>query len=97
MPFSQIFPQLDGLTIDAPHKSLFETVLTTDALAFIMQLHRTFNARRKFLLAEREVIQQNIDNGWKPHFLEETRCVRDGDWQVGALPHDLLDRRVEIT
>src|SRR6185436_18533658 len=30
-------------------------------------------------------------------FLEETRHVRDSEWQVASQPKDLLDRRVEIT
>jgi malate synthase len=32
-----------------------------------------------------------------PNFLEETRSVRESNWTVAPLPHDLIDRRVEIT
>src|SRR6185436_14788232 len=35
--------------------------------------------------------------GVRPDFLAETAAVRSGDWKVGAIPADLLDRRVEIT
>lgn len=89
--------QPDGLTIKAPYNPSFERVLTTDALAFLVQLHRHFNSRRKKLLQQREELQQKIDQGWKPDFLKETRNIRERDWQVAPLPHDLLDRRVEIT
>src|SRR5208282_740144 len=38
-----------------------------------------------------------FDAGQLPHFLTETKSVRDGDWKVAPIPADLLDRRVEIT
>src|SRR5262249_53999077 len=38
-----------------------------------------------------------IRAGKLPDFLPETRSVRESDWKVGALPADLVDRRVEIT
>lgn len=89
--------QPDGVIIKAPHHPAFERVLTTDALAFLVQLHRQFNSRRKKLLLQREELQKKIDAGWTPDFLAETRNIRERDWQVAPLPDDLLDRRVEIT
>ncbi len=88
---------VDGLTIKAPYNPSYENILTTDALAFLVQLHRTFNATRKKLLVEREHLQLKIDNGWKPHFLEATREIRENEWKISPLPYDLMDRRVEIT
>ena len=41
--------------------------------------------------------QKLFDAGQLPHFLTETKAVRDGDWTVAPIPADLLDRRVEIT
>ena len=41
--------------------------------------------------------QKLFDAGQLPHFLTETKSVRDGDWKVAPIPADLLDRRVEIT
>ena len=38
-----------------------------------------------------------IDGGTQPDFLDETRHIRESEWQVCAPPDDLLDRRVEIT
>jgi malate synthase len=32
-----------------------------------------------------------------PHFLAETRAIRESEWKVAPVPADLLDRRVEIT
>ena len=74
-----------------------EEVLTPEALALIAALHRKFNARRLELLDRRIQRQARFDAGERPDFLEETAEVRAGDWKVGAIPEDLLDRRVEIT
>ena len=41
--------------------------------------------------------QKLFDAGQLPHFLTETKSVRDGDWRVAPIPADLMDRRVEIT
>jgi malate synthase len=72
-------------------------VLTPDALAFLAELHRTFDARRLELLAARQTRQKRFDAGESPDFLAETADVRAGDWRVAPIPADLLDRRVEIT
>jgi malate synthase len=74
-----------------------EEVLTHDALAFVADLHRTFNPRRKELLKRRTARQAEIDAGNFPAFLPETAEVRSSEWQVAAAPADLNDRRVEIT
>ena len=73
-------------------------MLTSDALAFLADLHRTFNARRLELLAARRSRQEAFDAGVLPGFLPETAQVReDTGWRVAAAPADLDDRRVEIT
>jgi len=72
-------------------------VLTADALGFVAELHRRFDARRRALLAARAERQAAFDAGTLPDFPAETRDIREGDWRVGAIPADLLDRRVEIT
>jgi malate synthase len=66
-------------------------VLSDDALAFIGELHGRFNGRRKELLQARR--------GRKPPsgFLDDTREIREGDWQVPPPRPDYADRRVEIT
>ncbi|HEY6607998.1 MAG TPA: malate synthase A [Candidatus Limnocylindria bacterium] len=73
-------------------------VLTPEALAFVADLHRTFNARRLDLLDARRARQDRFDAGELPDFLEETGDIRaDTSWSVATAPADLVDRRVEIT
>ena len=86
-----------GVEINAPISSRYAEVLTPEAIAFIVGLQRTFNARRKELLAARVVRQAALDSGQKPDFLPETKQIRESEWTVAPLPADLLDRRVEIT
>jgi malate synthase len=86
-----------GVTIKAPLKPGFETVLTHDAMALVARLHRQFNPRRIELLAKRAERSKRLDAGEKPDFLAETKHIRDGDWTIAPLPKDLLCRRVEIT
>jgi malate synthase len=74
-----------------------ESVLTSDALAFLAELHDRFNKTREDLLALRADKQRKIDAGALPEFLAETEQVRRSDWKVAAAPADLQDRRVEIT
>jgi malate synthase len=72
-------------------------VLTPEALAFVADLHRAFEARRRSLLQDRRVRQARLDAGERPGFPVETRDVREGSWRVAPVPDDLRDRRVEIT
>jgi malate synthase len=72
-------------------------ILTPEASAFLTKLAREFEARRQQLLARRRARQQQIDAGQFPDFLPETAHIRQADWTVAPIPHDLLDRRVEIT
>lgn len=72
-------------------------VLTPEALAFLADLHRRFDARRRELLAARQARQARFDAGERPDFLAETSAVRAGDWTIAPVPADLQDRRVEIT
>ena len=72
-------------------------VLTPSALEFLSELHERFNDRRLQLLEKREERQERFDAGELPDFREDTRDIREAEWTVGAIPHDLLDRRVEIT
>jgi len=88
---------LSGVEFLTPVSERDEEILTPDAVAFIVDLQRTFNARRKSLLEARHERQKKLDAGEKPDFLEETRQVREAEWTVAPLPRDILDRRVEIT
>ena len=71
-----------GVTIDGAIKPGFEKVLTKEAVAFIADLQRKFNARREELLALRVERQKRLDAGEKPDFLPETAKIRESDWTV---------------
>lgn len=73
-------------------------ILSDEAQEFLRALHRTFNARRLALLAEREHRQKRIDQGENPQFLPESAALRDDpQWSVMSPPPDLTTRTVEIT
>jgi len=72
-------------------------VLTPEASMFVTKLARRFESRRQELLLRRRIRQQQIDAGQLPDFLLETASVREKEWTVAPIPHDLHDRRVEIT
>jgi malate synthase len=86
-----------GVEIAAPVTERYAAILTPEAVAFLVTLQRSFNGRRKELLAARVARQKRLDAGEKPDFLAETRAIREAEWKVASLPQDLLDRRVEIT
>jgi len=87
----------DGLQITGDHGERYDDVLTTPALAFLADLHRTFDARRLELLQAREDRYAELARGGTLDFLPETREIREGDWQVAPPAPGLVDRRVEIT
>ena len=72
-------------------------VLDADSAAFVGDLVRRFRPRIEELLLAREARHARFAAGEKPHFLAETRSVRQGDWRCAPMPRDLWDRRVEIT
>lgn len=78
-------------------KNYYPEILTDEALAFITALHEKFNAKRLELLQRREKQQAIFDKGKFPEFPRETKDIREGEWTAGTIPHDLQDRRVEIT
>jgi malate synthase len=88
---------ISGVEIVGDIEIGFDTILTKEAMDFVVALHRKFNPIRKQLLDDRIKRQKEIDNGNFPDFLAETSAVRDGDWNVADIPYDLQDRRVEIT
>jgi malate synthase len=85
------------VTVDVLAPAPVDGVLTDDALAFVGALHERFEPRRRELLALRAQRRARIAAGETLDFLEETRSIREGDWQVAPAPTDYRDRRVEIT
>ena len=86
-----------GVSIHGRIAARYHEILTTDALAFLADLHRSFEQERGLVLRMREERQRRFDMGELPNFHYQTQSIRDGDWKVGPIPDDLLDRRVEIT
>jgi malate synthase len=72
-------------------------VLSNEALSFIADLHRQFDARRRELLVRRTERQARLDEGEVPDFRADTATLRASEWRVAPAPADLADRRVEIT
>jgi malate synthase len=86
-----------GVALRGAMEPGFDEVLTTDALAFVEELQRRFGPAREELLRARAERRQRLAEGGALDFLEETRTVRDSDWQVAPAPSDLQQRWVEIT
>ncbi|MEP6907835.1 MAG: malate synthase A, partial [Pseudoxanthomonas sp.] len=74
-----------------------DAVLTPAALELLASLHRLIEPKRQARLAARQQRQAFFDAGGLPDFREDTRHIRESDWQVAPLPAALQDRRVEIT
>ncbi|KJQ52751.1 malate synthase A [Microbacterium sp. SA39] len=74
-----------------------DDILTPEALAFVEELHRRFDPRRRELLDARRERRDEIARTGRIDFLPSTARVRQSEWQVAPAPPALLDRRVEIT
>ena len=74
-----------------------DLILSDEAINFVLHLDQLFHKRRDELLANRSKRRALLSQGGKLDFLNETKHVRESEWKVAAAPHDLLDRRVEIT
>ncbi|HET6493347.1 MAG TPA: malate synthase A [Burkholderiales bacterium] len=88
---------LEGIEIRGKLAERYGEILTPQALAFTAKLARKFEARRRELLALRARRQAEFDLGKLPDFPPDTKHIRDSEWTVCSAPHDLQDRRVEIT
>lgn len=97
-PFPQTIDKLKGVQILAPIPANAKHIFNADALGLVATLHRSFQAKRKELLANRKDQQALRDQGLLPDFLPETSYIRnDKTWTGPPLAKGLEDRRVEIT
>src|SRR6476619_7382610 len=87
----------EGVQITGTTGERYDEILTDEALALLADLHRTFDGRRLELLRAREDRYAELAAGGTLGFLDETKDVREGDWQVAPPAPGLVDRRVEIT
>ena len=74
-----------------------DQAFTPDATDFIANLVREFRDERNELLDARKVRQADFESGLRPDFPEETKSIREDNWQVSPPPEEIADRRVEIT
>ncbi|WP_261623928.1 malate synthase A [Nesterenkonia marinintestina] len=89
---------VNGITLRGHQVRGQRKVLTIEALEFLAHLHRTFEPRRRELMAAREEVRDRISQGWTPDFPEETRAIREDEtWRVAPLAPGLNYRQVEIT
>ncbi|MGH2817237.1 MAG: malate synthase A [Actinomycetota bacterium] len=88
---------VEGVEVHGPIEGRSAEILSDEALRFVAALQREFDAGRKSLLRKRAERQAEFDAGAMPDFLSSTAAIRDGDWKIAPEPHDLQDRRVEIT
>ncbi len=89
---------LSGVEVRAPQdEPRQEEILTPGALAFVADLQRMFGRRRDELMAARSERRTTISQTGTLDFLDETKDVREAEWQVAPAPVALQDRRVEIT
>lgn len=72
-------------------------IVTPEAGAFVEKLARKFAPKLEELLLARKDYYRQVREGKTPDFLESTKQIRSGDWQVAKPPKYLEDRRVEIT
>jgi len=87
----------EGVQITGDNGERYDEVLTAPALAFLADLHRTFDGRRLELLQTRQDRYQQLAAGGTLDFLPATQEIRDADWQVAPVAPGLVDRHVEIT
>src|SRR4051795_7111030 len=87
----------DGIEAAPPPDPAFSDILSLEALRFVADLHRSFEPRRREILAARRGRDRALRAGGTLDFDPATRDIREGDWSVPPPPDDLKDRRVEIT
>jgi malate synthase len=95
---TQTIQQGPALAVTGPVRDRFDEILTTDALAFLTELHHRFAGRRHDRMADRLRRRFEIGSGRDPQFRDDTKHIReDTDWRVAGAGPGLEDRRVEIT
>jgi malate synthase len=87
-----------SIEVAGPLQDRYDEILTTEALAFVTELHHRFAGRRHDRLADRLRRRFEIGNGHDPSFRDDTAHIRDDPgWRVAGAGPGLEDRRVEIT
>jgi len=84
----------DGVQVTGSRGDRYDEVLSAAALAFLADLHRTFDARRLQLLQTRADRYEKLAAGNTLDFLAETLEIRNGDWKVAPPAPGRVDPRV---
>jgi malate synthase len=92
-----VLTALSDVEITASLADGYEEILTPEAIGFLAELHREFDAPRRELLVAREKRYAELASGGLLDFLPQTATVRTSEWQVAPPAPGLADRRVEIT
>ncbi len=87
----------NGVVVLGEITKAYAEILTPEVLDFTANLARKFEKTRKQLLNKRLDREESFKAGQRPDFLKETEDIRNSDWTIGSIPHDLKNRRVEIT
>ena len=78
---------LPGVVVRGRIGPRYAEILSRDALAFLAELHRRFDGKRRDLLAARAERQKRFDAGELPDFPPDTQHIRDNDsWRVAPIP-----------
>src|SRR2546430_17584624 len=72
--------------INGPLGPRYDEILSPPALAFLAELHRAFDGRRRELLDRRKAREAELVAGATLDFLAETKDMREGDWRGGPPP-----------
>ncbi|MGZ3657596.1 MAG: malate synthase A [Bdellovibrionota bacterium] len=72
-------------------------ILSPEARAFLVSLHRNFSAERSKLLNQRSEQAEWLKSGGRLDFHAETKAIRAAEWTVAPCPPDLRVRHAEIT
>ncbi|WP_299779392.1 malate synthase A [uncultured Formosa sp.] len=94
---AQTLIETPKITFSNDVSNYYPEILTEEALSFITALHENFNEERLLRLQKRVNQQKKFDERQFPKFPKETKSIRESNWTAGNIPHDLQDRRVEIT
>ncbi|KAG6620125.1 Malate synthase A [Phytophthora cinnamomi] len=83
---------------DSCPQHVYDAVLSPAALEFVAELAAAFQPQVEELHARRQARRLATEqHGATPHFLEETRAIREDEtWRVDPQPWALKDRRVDI-
>jgi len=87
-------PYPKGVEIRSELKAEYARILTTDALAFVAELHRRFEPTRQELLTARIQRQAKIDKGEELVF---SKGEDNDNWVIAPVPEEIQCRHCEIT